>query len=113
MHHLTGSYSSAIGALIKDQFSASKAMADGRAGAEALAAQLDLGRYLCTVHMNLDDLKDPSQLPEAIDVEAGDAPAGVALLPRPPECGSLCKCGGGRLRGSGQERGGSTPTAAN
>ena len=50
------------------QFSSSKRLPGGEAGAEALAAALDLGGALMLHHLCLESLRDPALLPQPTEV---------------------------------------------
>jgi hypothetical protein len=56
-------YALSLAHIVKVQFSDSKALPHGRAGAAALLQELDLGKTLLLSGVDLEAMQDPKQLP--------------------------------------------------
>ncbi|KAL4856892.1 Lipase [Chlorella vulgaris] len=62
-HHRMPRYALSLAQIVKVQFSDSKALPHGRAGAAALLQELDLGKTLLLSGVDLEAMQDPKQLP--------------------------------------------------
>ncbi|KAL4426077.1 hypothetical protein ABPG77_002663, partial [Micractinium sp. CCAP 211/92] len=70
-NHMMGQYGLALASIIKAQFSASKSLPGGAAGAEALLGAVDVSAALVMSNMGLEALRDASLVPELTEKRDG------------------------------------------
>jgi hypothetical protein len=95
-HHQLLRYALSIAAVLKAQFSASKWLPGGEAGAAELATTLDLGTALLLRNVDLASLRDPSLRPKTSERPA----AKRKVLPQDTVCSMLCVCAEASLAGT-------------